>query len=463
MLKIFIFFLSLSLLAKTYTLNELITIAQKKDVRVKDFELTYETLKANLDQLNALYYPKITYDFGIAPMGEVDGPAKGSIEDMDFDTIGVGLQSKLRIVQPIYTFGKISTAKNIANKGLEIAKKKESEIKGDVKKDVIKAYNALIMITQIKDILSDGKSQLKKARKKLEKLKKAEDGDFDDEGFDDIDKTETAENTTEKTTETVEETKTESESTESEPFDENDLFKVKIYEEKLKIEEEQLKSLEDEIKFGLITLLGIETDFKIEDSKLEVYEIGSSDINLKDMIEYKMLGDLIEINKLEVELKQNSFYPNIVLLGDWNYKYSNVAEKQTGYDPYHGNSAVLSLGLRWDLDIALFMAQIKKSKLNLLQNKNRAEEFEKVMSVKHKHLQTDLQYTLKKIESLQVISKESKKWFLGNATDYYMGLGKAKDLLESLAAYQKSKIDVMREIYDYNIKVIDYKLFLGEK
>jgi len=58
MLKIFIFFLSLSLLAKTYTLNELITIAQKKDVRVKDFELTYETLKANLDQLNALYYPK---------------------------------------------------------------------------------------------------------------------------------------------------------------------------------------------------------------------------------------------------------------------------------------------------------------------------------------------------------------------------------------------------------------------
>lgn len=462
MLKIFIFFLSLSLLAKTYTLDELITIAQKKDVRVKDFELTYETLKANLDQLNALYYPKITYDFGIAPMGEVDGPAKGSVEDMDFDTIGVGLQSKLRIVQPLYTFGKISTAKNIANKGLEIAKKKESEIKGDVKKDVIKAYNALIMITQIKDILSDGKSQLKKARKKLEKLKKAEDGDFD-EGFDDIDKTETSENTTEKTTQTVEETKTERESTESESFDENDLFKVKIYEEKLKIEEEQLKSLEDEIKFGLITLLGIEPDFKIEDSKLEIYEMGSSDINLKNMIEYKMLGDLIEINKLEVELKQNSFYPNIVLLGDWNYKYSNVAEKQVGYDPYHGNSAVLSLGLRWDLDIALFMAQIKKSKLNLLQNKNRAEEFEKVMSVKHKHLQTDLQYTLKKIESLQVISKESKKWFLGNATDYYMGLGKAKDLLESLAAYQKSKIDVMREIYDYNIKVIDYKLFLGEK
>ncbi len=463
MLKIFIFFLSLTLFAKTYTLEELIIIAQKKDVRVKDFEITYETLKANLDQLNALYYPKITYDFGIAPMGEVDGPAKGSIEDMDFDTIGVGLQSKLRIVQPLYTFGKISTAKNIANKGLEIAKKKESEIKGDVKKDVIKAYNALIMIGQIKDILSDGKAQLKKAKKKLEKLKKAEDGDFDDEGFEDIDKPETDENKAEKTTESVEEkTKTENETTESEPFDENDLFKVVIYEEKLKIEEEQLKALEDEIKFGLVTLLGIESDFKIEDTKLEIYQLNKGEANFKNMIEYKMLSDLIEINKLEVELKQNSFYPNIVLLGDWNYKYSNVAEKQTGYDPYHGNSAVLSLGLRWDLDIALFLAQIKKSKLNLLQNKNRAEEFEKVMSVKHKHLQSDLQYTLKKIESLQAISKESKKWFLGNATDYYMGLGKAKDLLESLAAYQKSKIDVMREIYDYNIKLTEYKLFLGE-
>lgn len=477
---------------KLFSLDDLLNIAKKKDPRIESDKIALDIMRNQVDIVTSVLYPKLSYYFGIAPMGSVDGPAKGSVSDMDFDTIGYGLQSKLKIAQPLYTFGKASTAIDMAEKGVDIYKIKYEKTVADAKKDVITAYQALVLMDEILDIVSYGEKQLSKAQKHLKKMEKNDDPNFE----------------------------------------QNDLFKVEIYKAKIEQERDELINNRELIRYGLIQFLELPTDFKTldrdiklpdyvvlksdesdfdddfgeEDSEfsddttdniendnktIEKSETNSSEENsskdekkvhnfsdvepigklnknseniekFKKTFDYRQLSLLVDINSLDVSLKKRWFTPNILLVADWNYKYSNVAIEQDGYDPYHGNSAVVALVLQWDFDFALFYNQFEKSKLTYFQNKQRLEALEKLSKVELFKYQKESENLLRKVESTKKISKESKKWFVGNAADYYVGVGKAKDLLESLAAYQKAKIDVLRAIYDYNMKEIALKHYLGE-
>ncbi len=411
-----------SLFAKEYTLDELYKISLKKDPRLIEFKYSYQLLQNKLDKLDSLFYPKVGYKFYIAPMAEVKGEASGSIDDMNFaGDWGYGLKSTLSAVQPIYTFGKWSTAKDIGKKGIQIAKKKKIKIEQQVKYDLIRAYNALILFKELEKILNDGKSNIKKALKKVKKLEMEDSDDYNEE----------------------------------------DLFKLRIYQRKLSNKEGELNSLKEQIRFGIVTLLGIEKDFKIKYKKISQDKLNKK-FKLEDMLEYKMLLNLLDINRLNISLKKRYFTPDLFIAAEWYFKYSNVAEKQSGYDPYHANSPGIALGLRWNFDYFLLKANLKRAKIELSRTKARVDYLKDIGKIKDNKLVEELKLLELKLNNLKSISKDSKKWFTGNAMDYYMGLGKAKDLLESLGAYLNSKNDYLRALYNYNLKISEIKLFRGD-
>ncbi len=414
------FFININ--AKEYSFDDLYKIAVKKDPRLSDFRYSYKVLKAQLSKVEAAFYPKLSYTLGIVPMGRVDTDTpSGSMDDMDFSEWGFGLDSKVTFVQPIYTFGKWSTGMEMAKKRAELEIKKTEKLKQQIKFDLIRAYQALVMIHELEKITGYGKKQLNKAIKQLKKL--------DEEDSDD--------------------------------YNENDYFKLKIYEQKLLDGENELKANKEQIRFALINMLGIDENFSIKDKKLKPYSFTES-WDFKTMFEYKMLMNIIELSKLNLNLQTNYFTPDIFFWASWSIKTSTVAEKHSGYDPYHSNVPAAGLGLRWNLDFMVLKANYKIAKMQLLQNQNRIKILKKLSEVKNFKISSETKLLQKRIDVKRKISKESKRWFTGNAMDYYAGIGSSKTLLESLAAYQKSKIDLIRAIYNYNMKLSKLKLFRGE-
>lgn len=426
-MKIALFFtillvFSINANAKEYSFNDLYKIAVKKDPRLSDFQYSYRVLKAQLSKVEAAFYPKLSYTLGIVPMGRVntDTPS-GSMDDMDFSEWGLGLDSKISFIQPIYTFGKWSTGMKMAKKRAELEIKKVEKLKQKIKFDLTKAYQALVMIHELERITSYGEKQLKKALKQLKKLDEEDSDDYSD----------------------------------------NDYFKLKIYEQKLIDSENELKALKEQIRFALINMLGIDKNFTIKDKKLKPSSF-TENWNFKTMFEYKMLMNIIELSKLNLDLQTNYFTPDIFFWASWSIKTSTVADKHSGYDPYHSNVPAAGLGIRWNLDFMVLKANYKIAKIQLLQNQNRVDILKKLSQVKDFKMSSETKLLQKRIAVKRKISKKSKQWFTGNAMDYYTGIGSSKKLLESLAAYQKSKVDLIRAIYNYNIKLSSLKLFRGE-
>jgi hypothetical protein len=278
------------------------------------------------------------------------------------------------------------------------------------------------MINELQSITSYGKKQVDKALKKMKEL--------DEE--------------------------------DSDEYNESDYFKLKIYQQKIIDGENELKSLESQIRYGLITLLDIDKDFKIKDKKIKPMPL-VEEWDYKSMVEYQMLMELIDISRLNLNLQKNYFTPDIFFWVSWHFKYSNVAPYSSGYDPYHSNIAGAGLGLRWNLDFMQLKANYRIAKIQLLQNENRVELLKKKSSIEDFKIKSEAILLKQKIDVQKNISKESKRWFTGNAMDYYAGIGSSKSLLDSLAEYQKSKISLIRAIYNYNIKISNLKLFRGEK
>jgi len=417
-----LFLLSISSFAKEYNFDDLYKIAIRKDPRVQDFRYSHKILKEKLLKVEAAFYPKLSYSLGMSPMGRVDtDDPSGDISDMNFSEWGIGLENKISLVQPIYTFGKWSTGMKMAKKRAEIEDKKFEKLNQQVKHDLIKAYQALVMISELEKISNFGEKQLNKALKKLKQL--------DEEDSDD--------------------------------YNETDYFKLKIFQQKLIDGQNDLSSLKAQIRFALVKMLDIDESFTIKDKKLKENKL-KEEFNIEEMFEYKMLMKLIDISKLNLDLQRNYFTPDVFFWVTWKFKYSNVAPKQDGYDPYHGNTPAAGLGLRWNLDFMTLKANYKIAKIQLIQNQNRVNLLKKISSIKDFKIKSEVINLKNKIDVKNKIAKESKRWFTGNALDYYTGLGSTKDLLESLAAYQKAKLDVIRAIYNYNIKLSSLKLFRGE-
>jgi len=418
-----LFSLSSSSFAKEYSFDDLYKLALRKDPRVSDFRYSHQILKEKLLKVEAAFYPKLSYSLAMAPMGKVTNEdPSGTFSDMDFSEWGVGLDNNIRLVQPIFTFGKWSTGMKMAKKRAEIEGQKLKKLNQQVKHDLIKAYQALVMISELEKISNFGEKQLNKALKKLKQL--------DEEDSDD--------------------------------YNETDYFKLKISQQKLIDGQNDLSSLKAQIRFALIKMLDIEEDFTVKDKRLKENKL-KEEFNVEEMFEYQMLMKLIDISKLNLNLQKNYFTPDVFFWVTWGFKYSNVAIKQkAGWDPYHKNIVAAGLGLRWNLDFMTLKANYKIAKIQLIQNQNRVNLLKKISSIKDFKIKSEILNLKNKIDVKRNIAKQSKRWFTGNALDYYTGLGSTKELLESLASYQKAKLDIIRAIYNYNVKLSSLKLFRGE-
>ena len=152
---------------------------------VEQAEINVALLESKLSQAKfagILPQLQLTNLFGPAPGIKGDPDSLETIRN-DLSNLGFFSRTSLELVQPIYTFGKISGARDAARYGLEAGEAGVEKKKVDITLQVKKLYYGLLLARELKDVVLEAKENVDKARQRVNDLLEE---DSDDVGQSDL-------------------------------------------------------------------------------------------------------------------------------------------------------------------------------------------------------------------------------------------------------------------------------------
>lgn len=169
--------------AETLTLESAVERAVSNPALVKEFEA--RSMKARAQQYRADYAwtPKVQTSFILAPVpgeAELDQFSSNIDQFLDFN-FGPYLRNDTRVLMPVYTFGKLSTAQELAELGVDVAALQKEEALRDMEFQVKRAYRSYQLAQAFQALLDEGAELIKPKLAEMEEARDFGEGDFSTE------------------------------------------------------------------------------------------------------------------------------------------------------------------------------------------------------------------------------------------------------------------------------------------
>lgn len=377
-------------------------------------------LEARLSQAEWAIFPsfKLTGTATITPTLTGDPLSFES----SWDTVGVFGSVRLEMVQPLWTFGKISALQAAATAGVEVGKATLEVARWELRVRSAEAWLGRLLGRELDAILVDGQSWIQKAEKRMEKLK-AEDSDE----YDQLEhlrlKTRVAE------------------------------FWQLAYDNKMLVQQSQ-----EGMRLLLRKPRG--TTIEMAEKDLEPYKLTvlSADAYVEIMRKNDPSLALARRGaKAQQELataRGRELLPDFVLVGQAGIARANQIEDQHSpfaNDPFNNRVAGAALGLRWELDVAQKVFQRDEARARARRAKAEAMAQEDLQEFKVRGLALDL----KNKSELLTISAESQKaaqgWLTATWDTYDAGFGTFRDVMDALVQFYQQKFGYLKLVFDHNL------------
>lgn len=391
---------------------------------------TIDYAKAKIEEARAAWYPKTEVTYLIAPIFEETGNALAS--NSDYSKWGVFTKIYGTVVQPLYTFGLISSYKSAALAYYDLEVARSNLTKNELVDQTKQFFYGLQLAYELIDVVEDAKSKLEGAIKTAE--------------------------------EKVLRNKMKRE----------DLFALKTYNAKILTKVDEANRGKYLAKQGLAWILGLGLNTEVELEKPyidpEKVEIKSEDYYIdlatKYRPEIKMIDSGLLATKNLWQAETFKKRPNLFLIGFGEYSYSNVRENQKSpfaNDPYNNLGAGVALGLRFNLDWWSINAKAKQSKAQyeqLFVSKNTLTDG---MKLQIKKAYRELIDCKKNLEYTEEGQKNAKKWFFSAIMGYSMGFTETDSLVKSLEAYFEAILNYYLAIYQFNVTLSNLTKVVGQE
>lgn len=148
------------------TLEQCVDRALRVSPDIEQAVIAVEGLEARLSEARfAGITPRLQWTniFGPAPGIEGDTEKIETIRS-DLTDLGVFSRTQIELVQPLYTFGKLSNAKKAAEYGLEAGEAAVESRKIDVAFQVKKLFYGLVLARELRDIILESEEKVQEAR-----------------------------------------------------------------------------------------------------------------------------------------------------------------------------------------------------------------------------------------------------------------------------------------------------------
>ncbi len=390
----------------------------------------------------------------IPPQG--DGTAEDSVLDvLDDDGTNIGSvtipgepgpdlsnwniwsKTDIELGYPLYTFGKLSAATDMAAHGVDAANALLAEAKAELTFETRRAWYTVQLAEGLQDVIDDGESQLRKATEKLEELEEEDSPDYD----------------------------------------QNDSFRMRIHEAKVRklvLGNRKLKRLG---KSGLRAALNLQDGVPLNlPAKNELVAVQESICALETLVEVAARErpeivaqrHRVEVARAQADLRWAEYFPDFFLAANLTIAVSSVpneAEQNVfeggQFDTIGGGAAV---GLRVTLDYPQKVARYRRAQAELAMAKAEVEARLLLLKLKLEEAWIDAKDNEEMLRVRKRAMRASKSLLTAMVLEYEDGIDESvtfDDVLRAHVEYLSQKSEWLQAIYAFNLSVARLSRVVG--
>lgn len=416
-----------------YTLKDLIGRTLAISPEIRQMQRGAEVAMAKKDQADAGRFPQIEVTAIVGPSSRARGNAASSPDRKDDPTVNnVFERVEMKLVQPLYTFGKLTGFRSAAEEGVKVEKAKVEEKAADLILRVKELYYSRLMASDMLGLIDEISGDLDKAIVKTTRRLKAE-----VPGADEI-----------------------------------DLYKLKAFRgEVLKNREEAQKGF-DLATGALMFYAGLDRaqSFELDAIGLEASPKDVEPVDRGMGMALELRPEMAQVRaglkatEALVMAEESNLYPQFFAAVNSVYAQAGNRTRQQNpfaFDPLNDRYAVIVLGFKYDLDFGITRGKIRAAQaehLKVGETKQFAEQGIPLQVRKAHRELAEAQETLKATEDGW---RNAKKWLVAAKANYDLGVGESRDLGQAAETYAKLRADNFKAMYNYNLSLANIEYATG--
>lgn len=407
-----------------FNLEQCIKKAIEVSPEIGEFRYEEEIYKSKKLQADSAVYPQIEVLAITGPSPEAKREyISPSINTSVATTVnGIFGSADITLIQPIYTFGKISSYKEAAQSGIRVARAGVEKKTSDIVLRIKEMYYGLLLAKDMKNLMLELRDELVESIKRAEKQIEI-----------------------------------------GAPWaDEVNLFKLRTFLGEI---DKNLNEAEKGIaiaKDALVTSMGLPrgTDFDIADTVLTPEGRVPDELNnyLKKAVELRpefvQLKEGLNARNALIGVEESNYYPQFFVGIKASVAGATNRDKIDNpyiLDPLNHIYGAAFMGLKWSIDFGITKGRVKEAQAEyykLLERKKFADE---AIPFQVRKAYLDLQEAKKNIIETEKAYKNAKKWLVAAVANFDLGIGDAREVADAVVAYAQMKANNLRSIYNHRI------------
>jgi len=160
-----------------YDLATCVNRALEISPSIQAAEADIEIAEVQLGQARAArFLPKFNLSWIIGPSPEARGDALTG--ESSWDNLSVFTRAEVSLIQPLYTFGKLSAAQNAASAGIRARQAGLDKSRHELELKVSKAYYLLLLANELSDLAEESRTEIQRARKSIDEKLEEDTGEY---------------------------------------------------------------------------------------------------------------------------------------------------------------------------------------------------------------------------------------------------------------------------------------------
>ena len=367
------------------------------------------------------------------PAGSNNGAYPGKLVDQDHESIGIFGRLELALVQPLFTFGKISNSIKAAAKGLEAQRAAKDKKRNELVRTVKEMYFGLLVAQQGQDAAKDAEDFNKDAKRRIERLLQLN----------------------------------------AKNVDQNDLYRIESLEGEIQAFKAKAESGAKTAYMALKQTIGYPAgqEFKLDLKELpkDTRALASKEEHVRLALdhrpEFEQLRHGIEAQKSMVKAARADLYPSIFAAGYGSFAGAPGRDRMDiSYFPDDFNHAQAGavLGGHWHFDFGITRAKVRKEEAGykkLQASQERAEQNIPIEVAKYYDEVIENQASYQAYEKAAVAAR---KWIVTSFSNFDLGVGSARDMYDAIDRYGKNQGEYLLTLYNYHVALANLSYAVGE-
>ena len=331
-------------------------------------------------------------------------------------------RTELRLIQPLWDFGKISAGVAAAEAGVSALREKQSGTSFDVEQNVKRAYWGVKLARELLDALNEGAGYIGDAQTKLEKQLEEGSGNV-----------------------TV-----------------TDKLRLRTVRAEVDARLLEAKRGETFALAALKTLLGPEApaDLDVDGESLEPLEIVQRPVSYYEeqarfnRPEVRALDFAVKAKHALADLERRREYPDLVLIGTASFAYAPTIDTPKSAfvaNPFNSLGAGIAAALRMPLDLGPKLARANRVRLEAEEVDIRRREAMGGISLEVQKAYGEVVEAKARVEAVRKGERAGKAWVTAVAQNFAIGLAEARDFSDALLAFFTMRARYLQSVFDQNV------------